>query len=143
MALSDQSQNPLLGKWETQHEIAPFNVIYDEHFQPALEIACSESLIEVEEIIKNSDEPTFKNTIEALLSTGRLLDRVVSTFYTITGAHTNKIRDELRLVFSSKLSDHNTNIYSNCELFDRINRVVETSHLNSLDTEQEGFKAYS
>ena len=52
MALSDQSQNPLLGKWETQHEIAPFNVIYDEHFQPALEIACSEALLEVEEIIK-------------------------------------------------------------------------------------------
>ena len=48
MALSDQSQNPLLGKWETQHEIAPFNVIYDEHFQPALEIACSEALLEVE-----------------------------------------------------------------------------------------------
>ena len=52
MALSDQSQNPLLGKWETQHEIAPFNVIYDEHFQPALEIACSEALLEVEDIIK-------------------------------------------------------------------------------------------
>ena len=47
MALSDQSQNPLLGKWETQHEIAPFNVIYDEHFQPALEIACSDALLEV------------------------------------------------------------------------------------------------
>ena len=41
MALSDKSQNPLLGKWETQYEIAPFNVIYDEHFQPALEIALS------------------------------------------------------------------------------------------------------
>ena len=135
MALSDQSQNPLLGKWETQHEIAPFNVIYDEHFQPALEIACSEALLEVEEIIKNRNEPTFENTIEALLSTGQLLDRIVSTFYTIAGAHTNKKRDELLLVFSSKLSDHNTNIYSNTELFDRIDRVVETKHLNGLDQE--------
>ena len=135
MALSDQSQNPLLGKWETQHEIAPFNVIYDEHFQPALEIACS--LLEVEEIIKNRNEPTFENTIEALLSTGQVLDRIVSTFYTIAGAHTNKKRDELLLVFSSKLSDHNTNIYSNTELFDRIDRVVETKHLNGLDQEQD------
>lgn len=137
MALSDQSQNPLLGKWETQHEIAPFNVIYDEHFQPALEIACSEALLEVEEIIKNRNEPTFENTIEALLSTGQLLDRIVSTFYTIAGAHTNKKRDELLLIFSSKLSDHNTNIYSNTELFDRIDRVVETKHLNGLDQEQD------
>ena len=137
MALSDQSQNPLLGKWETQHEIAPFNVIYDEHFQPALEIACSEALLEVEEIIKNRNEPTFDNTIEALLSTGQLLDRIVSTFYTIAGAHTNKKRDELLLVFSSKLSDHNTNIYSNTELFDRIDRVAETKHLNGLDQEQD------
>ena len=110
---TDKTPNPLLGNWETPHKIAPFDIINDEHFEPALAIAWSEALREIDEIISNNDEPTFENTIEALLKTGQLLDQVISTFYTIAGAHTNEKRDQLLLVFSTKLSDHNTKIYSN------------------------------
>jgi peptidyl-dipeptidase Dcp len=126
MKKTDKSLNPLLETWKTPHNIAPFSIITDEHFEPALEIACSETLIEIEHIIANNNAPTFENTIEALFRTGQLLDQVVSTFYTITGADTNQKRDQLLLFFSSKLSDHNTKIYSNTELFERIVSVVET-----------------
>ena len=85
MEKTDKTPNPLLGNWETPHKIAPFDIINDEHFESALAIALSEALIEVDEIILNNDEPTFENTIEALLKKGRLLDQVVSTFYTVTG----------------------------------------------------------
>ena len=136
MEKTDKTPNPLLGNWETPHKIAPFDIINDEHFESALAIACSEALIEVDEIILNNDEPTFENTIEALLKKGRLLDQVVSTFYTVTGAHTNEKRDQLLLVFSAKLSDYNNKIYSNSELFKRIARVVDTKKLQSLNKEQ-------
>ena len=136
MAKTDKSLNPLLRTWETPHKIAPFSIINDEHFEPALEIACSETLIEIEQITANKHAATFENTIEALFKTGQLLDQVISTFYTIAGAHTNEKRDQLLLVFSTKLSDHNTKIYSNTELFERIDSVVETKKLQNLNNEQ-------
>ena len=136
MAKTDKSLNPLLRTWETPHKIAPFSIINDEHFEPALEIACSETLIEIEQITANKHAATFENTIEALFKSGQLLDQVISTFYTIAGAHTNEKRDQLLLVFSTKLSDHNTKIYSNTELFERIDSVVETKKLQSLNNEQ-------
>ena len=117
MEKTDKTPNPLLGNWGTPHKIAPFDIIYDEHFEPALAIAASKALREIDEIISNNDEPTFQNTIEALLKKGRLLDQVVSTFYTVIGAHTNEKRDQLLSVFSAKLSDYNNKIYSNTELF--------------------------
>jgi peptidyl-dipeptidase Dcp len=136
MGKTDKSLNPLLRTWETPHKIAPFSIINDEHFEPALEIACSETLIEIEQITANNHAPSFENTIEALFKTGQLLDQVISTFYTIAGAHTNEKRDQLLLTFSSKLSDHNTKIYSNTELFERIDSVVETKKLQNLNNEQ-------
>lgn len=136
MGKTDESLNPLLRTWETPHKIAPFSIINDEHFEPALEIACSETLIEIEQITANNHAPSFENTIEALFKTGQLLDQVISTFYTIAGAHTNEKRDQLLLVFSTKLSDHNTKIYSNTELFERIDSVVETKKLQNLNNEQ-------
>ena len=136
MRKTDKSLNPLLRTWETPHSIAPFSIINDEHFEPALEIACAETLIEIEKITANNHAPTFENTIEALFKTGQLLDQVISTFYTIAGAHTNEKRDQLLLVFSTKLSDHNTKIYSNTELFERIDRVLETKKLQNLNNEQ-------
>jgi peptidyl-dipeptidase Dcp len=136
MGKTDKSLNPLLRTWETPHKIAPFSIINDEHFEPALEIACSETLIEIEQITANNHAPSFENTIEALFKTGQLLDQVISTFYTIAGAHTNEKRDQLLLAFSSKLSDHNTKIYSNTELFERIDSVVETKKLQNLNNEQ-------
>ena len=47
MEKTDKSLNPLLRTWETPHNIAPFSIINDEHFEPALEIACAETLIEI------------------------------------------------------------------------------------------------
>ena len=133
MEKTDKTQNPLLGNWETPQKIAPFDIINDEHFEPALVIACSEALKEIDAIISTNDEPTFENTIEALLKKGRLLDQVVSTFYTVTGAHANEKRDQLLLVFSDKLSDYNNKIYSNSELFKRIARVLYTNKVQNLN----------
>ena len=52
MGKADKSLNPLLRTWETPHNIAPFSIINDEHFEPALEIASAETLIEIEQILQ-------------------------------------------------------------------------------------------
>ena len=59
MEKTDKTPNPLLGNWETPHKIAPFDIINDEHFESALTIACSEALIEIDEIILSNDAVSY------------------------------------------------------------------------------------
>ena len=75
--------NPLLSNWTTAFEIAPFAEINDSDFLPAFETALAEDLAEVEAIAENPELASFANTIEALLGTGKKLDRVAGAFYTV------------------------------------------------------------
>ena len=62
--------NPLLEKFHTPHETAPFNEIMEQDFAPAFKKLIEESLIEIDEIVSNSEEPTFENVIVALAFSG-------------------------------------------------------------------------
>ena len=70
-----EQDNPLLGDWNTPFETPPFDAIREEHFKPAFEKAMAQQLDEVAAIVESPDPPTFENTVEALESSGRLLDR--------------------------------------------------------------------
>ena len=65
-----QTGNPLLKEWKTPLQTPPFNEIKNEHFMPAIQEGMRIEIAEVEEIINNSEKPTFKNTIEALEKSG-------------------------------------------------------------------------
>ena len=56
--------NPLLEKSTHAHEAIPYDLIKAEHFLPALNIAIKEA-VSVYEGIKNSEEASFINVIEA------------------------------------------------------------------------------
>ena len=77
--------NPFFEKWDTPFEIPPFSHIKDEHYMPAFEKGMEENLEEIENIINNSEEPSFSNTIEELERTGKLLSRVQRTFFNLAG----------------------------------------------------------
>ena len=119
------NENPLLTDWNTPYKIAPFDKILDCHFSEALEIAMEYELQEIQEISENSDPPTFENTIHALLKSGKLLERVLSVFYTLVSADSNSQRENLMTEFSPKLSSHSSKITSNEKLFNRIQELFE------------------
>ena len=83
------------GDWNTPFEAPPFDAIREEHFKPAFEKAMAEQLDEVAAIAESSDPPTFENTVEALESSGRLLDRTNNVFSNLNSAHTN---DEMQAI---------------------------------------------
>ncbi|MBT6507469.1 MAG: M3 family metallopeptidase, partial [Marinovum sp.] len=87
-------------------------------------------------VAQNPDAPSFANTIEALMSTGQQLDKVLSTFYTIAGADSNAAREALMRDFSPKLSAHSSEIYSNKALFARIDALWAAQDTLDLDDEQ-------
>ena len=68
--------NPLLEAFNTPFETAPFSKIENKHFKPAIEKAIELARTEIDEIVNNTDAPTFSNTIEALDYSGKLLDSV-------------------------------------------------------------------
>ena len=128
--------NPLLTDWDTPFQIAPFDRISDDDFAPAFEQALTQDMTDALAVAQNPDAPSFANTIEALMSTGQQLDKVLSTFYTIAGADSNAAREALMRDFSPKLSAHSSEIYSNKALFAGIDALWTAQDTLDLDDEQ-------
>lgn len=115
--------NPILSKWNTPFETAPFDAISDEDFEPALEAALATHCNEIAEIAGNPEPPSFANTIEALEAAGADLDRVLSVFFALAGADSNPERESLQRKFSPLLADHFADISSNKALFSRVRHL--------------------
>src|SRR5215472_7953391 len=69
---ADLNDNPLAAKSVLPYQYPAFDRIKDEHFVPAIEAGMGEQLKEVEAVAKNSEQPTFDNTIVALERTGAI-----------------------------------------------------------------------
>src|SRR6202040_1664366 len=89
VSAANSSDNPLLKESTLPYYYPPFDKIKDEHFVPAIEAGMREQLKEVDAVAKNSEKPTFENTIVGLERTGRLLDRVERTFSNLNACDTN------------------------------------------------------
>lgn len=112
--------NPLLSDWQTPFQIAPFDIISDDDFAPAFELALTSHKDEIAAIADNPDAATFDNTIGALEAAGTDFDKVLSVFYTVAGADSNPAREALQRDFAPKLAAHSAEISANKALFQRI-----------------------
>ncbi|SMO55567.1 M3 family metallopeptidase [Ruegeria faecimaris] len=112
--------NPILSAWTSAFEIAPFDTISDTDFAPALDAAMQAHNAEIGAIASNPEAPTFSNTVEALEAAGEMMDKVLSVFFTVAGADSNPLREELQREFSPKLAAHFSGISSNKALFQRV-----------------------
>ncbi|SDO27883.1 peptidyl-dipeptidase Dcp [Lutimaribacter pacificus] len=128
--------NPLLQDWDTPFEIAPFDRIADTDFAPAFDAALAEHEGEVAAIADTPEPPTFANTIEALEAAGKLLDRVLGTFFTVAGADSNEAREALQRAFSPRLAAHSAAITGNKALFRRIETLWQDRETLDLTPEQ-------
>ena len=129
-------ENPLLKNWNTPYKIAPFDEIKDDHFTEALEKALAEELREIQAISDNPNPATFTNTILAILKSGKLLNRVLSVFYTLVSADANEQREKLMMEFAPKLAVHSSIITSNEKLFNRIQDLFNRIDSLNLSAEE-------
>ncbi|MDG1354220.1 MAG: M3 family metallopeptidase [Sulfitobacter sp.] len=128
--------NPLLTEWSTPFAIAPFDLIKDDDFAPAIEVGLAAHLAEIDAIAVDPAAPTFANTIEALEVVGLALDKVVSVFFTVAGADSNPVREGLQRTFAPKLAAHFAEISGNKALFARVAALWEASDTLDLTDEQ-------
>jgi peptidyl-dipeptidase Dcp len=129
--------NPLLEVYKTPHQTIPFNEIKTEHYFPAFEEAMKQHTIEVDAIVNNPEAPTFKNTIEALEHTGKLLTKVSSPFYNMLSSETSDELQEIAEKISPILTEHSNSISLNEKLFERVKVVYNQKDKLKLTKEQQ------
>lgn len=130
------TKNPLLEKFDTFQNTAPFSLIKEEQFEEAFDTAIELARKEIDAITNTTVAPTFENTIEALDASGDLLSRISSIFFNLNSAETNDEIQRIAREVSPKLSQFGNDINLNESLFKRVKEVYESKNELNLDVEQ-------
>ncbi len=128
--------NPLLQDFNTPFNTAPFSKIKEVHFKPAIIKAIEEARKEIDQIVENKEEPTFKNTLEVLDFSGQKLDRITSIFFNLNSAETNEEIQKIAQEVSPLLTEFSNDITLNKDLFNRISTVFKQKDSLDLSSEQ-------
>ncbi len=128
--------NPLLQKFQTKHNTAPFSKIKNSHFKPAFIKAIEQVRQEIDTIVNTSETSTFKNTIEKLEFSGATLDRISSIFFNLNSAETNTKLQKIAQEISPLLTEFGNDIRLNEKLFAKIKELYTKKETLNLNTEQ-------
>jgi peptidyl-dipeptidase Dcp len=127
--------NPLLADFATPYYTAPFHLIKNEHFLPAVTEAIQWAKADIARI-KSESLPSFENTIEALDRSGKKLGVISTIFFNLNSAETNEEIQKLAREISPLLTDHSNDILLDQELFQRVAQIFETRESLNLSAEQ-------
>lgn len=137
MCTTKTTNNPLLQKWDTPHETAPFNKIKLEHYLPAIQTCMAEEDEAIQNIINNKEKATFENTILAMEESGKHLERITAVFYNLMSAETNDEMQKLAKEINPLITNHGNKIMLNPALFERVKEVYEHQKDFALNPEQQ------
>ncbi|MGA2566607.1 MAG: M3 family metallopeptidase [Pseudolabrys sp.] len=129
-------QNPLLADWTGPFGLPPLPAIKPEHFRPAFDRALSRHRAEINAIAANPAAPSFDNTIMALETGGRELERVANVFFVLAGANTGDDIEAIERDVSPLLARHSNALYLNRALYARIADLYARRETLGLDAEQ-------
>lgn len=128
--------NPLLQPWVQPYGLPPFGHVLPAHFVPAFDCALAQHLAEIDAIATHPDAPDFANTIAALDSSGRLLDRITLLFHNLTASETSADLQIVQLEMAPRLAAHKNAIFMHAGLFARMDALHAQRHTLGLDAEQ-------
>ncbi|MBB3035272.1 M3 family metallopeptidase [Alteriqipengyuania lutimaris] len=121
----DESENYFASESTLPFKAPDFSKISEDDYMPAFEQGMAIQQAEVQAIIDNPEAPTFDNTIVALEKSGRMLGRVGTVFFQLTGTNTTDRLDEINTEISPRLSAHSDSITLNPALFARVKAVYD------------------
>ncbi|HEY1492379.1 MAG TPA: hypothetical protein VGF35_07105, partial [Steroidobacteraceae bacterium] len=105
-ARTSMADNPFAQPSTLPFELPPFDRIHDDDFLPAYQAGMAEQLREVAAIAHNPQPPTFDNTMVALERSGRLLQRVDSTFGRLNACNTDAQMQKIDTQMAPQLAAH-------------------------------------
>ncbi|WP_282044089.1 M3 family metallopeptidase [Winogradskyella flava] len=132
------TNNILLQEWEGSYQGTPaFDKMDVADVKEAVEKGMKLQLQEIDAIANNEHDPTFENTIAAMESAGKPLDRVF-TYYGIMSSNMSSPEfREVQAELAPKLSEFRSKISQNEKLFQRIKAVYEASQENPLESQEQ------
>ncbi|MDP4194336.1 MAG: M3 family metallopeptidase [Bacteroidota bacterium] len=136
LANAKDTKNPLLKQWNTPFNTPPFKQIKTSHYLPAIAEGIKQQKEEIDAIVNSSEKPTYKNTIEAMEKSGRLLIKVNRVFDAMNSAITNEEMQKAAEKIVSLISKHTNDIYLNDKLFKRIKSIYDEKENLGLTEEQ-------
>ena len=129
--------NVLMTEFDTPFRTVPFDKISTGDYLPAFEKAIKEAKSEIDLIITNTGEPTFKNTVEALEQCVIWLNQLSSIFFNINLANTSKDIQDAAQIISPMLTEFSNDVRLNEELFKKVKVVYENKDKPELTAEQQ------
>ncbi len=123
----------MLAPWRGPYGgVPPWHLVRENEFTAAFDIAIAEAQADIEKIANDSAEPTFANTIVALETAGRSLERLSTLF----GVYTSNLNlgpiPDIERTVMPKLSEHEDKIVQNAKLFARIEAVYQSDEYKRL-----------
>jgi peptidyl-dipeptidase Dcp len=121
--MSEFEINPALVHWNGHEGLPRFDLVKDEDFAAAFDIALASHDAEIEAIAQDEEEPSLQNTIVPLEIAGDELSRISALFWNKAGAHTNEGIQSLEREIAPKMSRHYSKIAMNEALFRRVDSL--------------------
>ena len=129
--------NILLHPFNTPYQTPPFQSIKEDDYLPAFKESISSAKKEIEEVINNSKNPDFENTIEALEKAGKQLSIISNIFFNLNHANTNEKIQSIAREASPLLTEFSNDIWLNELLFKRVKDVSENFDKSTLHQDQQ------
>ncbi|MCB9983536.1 MAG: M3 family metallopeptidase [Rhodospirillales bacterium] len=130
------SKNPLLEISILPNHAPAFSKIKIEHYMPAALAAIEEARAAYDAIKANPEEPTFKNTVEAMETAGETLGQVTGIFYNQLSCMGGDELHELAEKIGPLTSNFSSDIILDEALFARLKAVHDKIDELDLTTEQ-------
>ncbi len=134
---SNEKQSALLADSKAPFGAPEFHLYNTADYLEAFKIAIEEKRNDIKEIISNTQEPTFQNTIDALELSGERLEKISSIFFNLNESNNSEEMTEIENAVVPMLTELNGYIYMNDSLFTRIRTIHEQKENMSLDEEQQ------
>ncbi|MDQ6689184.1 MAG: peptidyl-dipeptidase Dcp [Gemmatimonadota bacterium] len=128
--------NPFFVESALPYQAPRFDLIRNAHYQPALEEGMRQQLAEIDAIAKQTQPPTFDNTIVAMERSGALLNRASKAFFGVVAANTNDTLQKVQEIIAPKIAAHNDAIYLNDQLFQRVKSIYDRRTSSDFSPEQ-------
>jgi peptidyl-dipeptidase Dcp len=133
---SKEVKNPFFTEYQTPFQVPPFDKIDSTDYMPAYVEGMKQQMAEIDQIVNNSKEPDFENTILAFDKSGRLLTKVSKVFSQMNEANTTPQLQDIARKLSPLTSKHRDDIAMNEKLFKKIKTIYEKRKEMKLDDQQ-------
>lgn len=133
----NKRQNPLMQPSSDAFGAPEFDKIESTDYLPAFKEAFKQQKAEIDAIAKNSEAPTYENTIDALEKSGQLLSHVSGIFMNVNETDADDTMKETEKIITPMLTEQSAYITMNEPLFQRVKTLYDNQSTLGLTREQE------